>query len=73
MATHEISEVLNRCCCSIRCLQRIPASTVYGSCAESSVLYGAIGHDTGISLKSQLEGAEAKPALEPIARRPAPL
>jgi hypothetical protein len=69
---HEIWEVLKQCC-SIRCLQRTPASAVYGRCAEGSALYGAIGNDAGISLKPQLEEAEAKPALEPIARRPVPL
>jgi hypothetical protein len=60
-------------CCTIGCLQRIPASAVYGSCAEGSALYGAIGNDADISLKPQLEEAEAKPALVPIARRPHPL
>jgi len=50
-----------------------PSVGSYGRCAEGSALYGAISNDAGISLKSQLEEAEAKPALEPIARRPAPL
>jgi hypothetical protein len=59
-------------CCSIGCLQRIPASAVYGSCAKGSALYGAIGNDADISLKPHLE-AEGKPALGPIARRPYPL
>jgi len=72
MNKHEISEVLKQCC-SIRCLERIPASAVYGNCAEGSALYGAISNDAGISLKPQLEEAEAKPALGPIAGRPAPL
>jgi hypothetical protein len=54
-------------------LQRILSVDNEGRCAESITLYSAISNDAGISLKSQLEEAEAKPALEPIARRPAPL
>lgn len=49
---------------SVGSLRRLP---------ESMTLYSAISSDARISLKSQLEEAEAKPALEPIARRPAPL
>ena len=44
-----------------------------GSCVKASAFYGVMSTDAGISLKPQLEEAEAKPALEPIARRPAPL
>ncbi len=45
----------------------------YGRCAEGSALYGVISNEAGTSLKSQPEEAEAKPVLEPIARRPHPL